>query len=283
MKTERSCANGPQDLKAGGDGLIQSYTPMKDPTLPKWRRMLARELRERSRFESLSVGEWRSLLETRSVTSSNHDTVLSLDWPHYCAGASQACGGPRGWCYTFTGLQAGENHVRKVAMVDALATLHPALFAERVVLEVERAVRSGALPYANLRYSGSGELNACHVKGLALVATRGVRLWGFTRNLVVASALRAAEIPVIVSYDRSTVLRHVLAARRKGFPLGYSSEGVDDGPPHPSVVVFPVHRSGRIPEVVDVPELCPKVVHEYLHQERPPAMCQSVCQRCHQP
>jgi hypothetical protein len=283
MTIARMSQGGALGGTAGGDRPTLSQVPIDESSTPKWRRKLERELGERARFDGLSVEEWRCLLEGRSVTSSNHDTVLSLDWPHYCAGASEACGGPRGWCYTFTGLLAGKHHISKVAMVDALASLHPALFAEQVVLEVERAVRSGALPYANLRYSGSGELNPGHVRALALVAARGVRLWGFTRNLAVASALRAASIAVIVSYDRSTPSRQLAAARLEGFPLAYSSGGVDDHPPYPSLVVFPLHRSGRVPEVADVLGLCPKVVHEYLHQERPPATCQVECQRCHSP
>lgn len=250
---------------------------------PKWRRMLDRELAQRSNFERLSVDEWRRLLRARSVTSTNHDTVLSLDWPHYCVAASVACGGASGYCYTFTGLLAGNGHIRKVAMVDVLAMRFPELFAETVIAEVDRAVGAGALPYRNLRYSGSGELTIKHINALALVAEGGVHLWGFTKSIEVAKALHEAGIAVIVSYDRSTPRPLIASANKEGLPLAYSSDGVEDIPPSESVVVFPIHRSGRIQEVADVPRLCPKVVHEYLNQERPAGTCQTVCQRCHRP
>jgi hypothetical protein len=166
-------------------------------------------------------------------------------------------------------------------MVDVLASEQPELFAEHVVGEVGKAVSAGKLPDAHLRYSGSGELNVTHMRALALVASAGVRLWGFTRNLPVARALRESGIAVIVSYDRSTPGQQVAAAQREGLPLAYSSLGVDDVPPFESLVVFPLHRSGRVLEVADVAGLCPKVVREYLDQERPVGSCQTVCHRCH--
>jgi hypothetical protein len=250
---------------------------------PKWRRTLEKELAHVSFFEGLTEGEWRQLVRRRRVTSINHDTVLSLDWPHYCAGATMSCGGPKGWCYTFNGHQTNYHHMRKVAMVDVLARTFPRLLAEKVAGEVTRAVANGTLPYPNLRYSGSGEVNVKHIPALELLAQCGIRLWGFSRNIIVARALRDVGASVIFSCDKSTPQPVVAAAMAEGLPLSYSSEGVDDVPQQQSVVVFPIHRSGRVQEVVDLPELCPKVVHEYLHHERPRATCQTVCHRCHQP
>jgi len=285
-KLEADKPDHPQRIRvrtSDGGRQLGWHDPAGDSRIPKWRRLLKKELEARSQFSSLSLNEWRSLLKARSVCSNNHDTVLSLDWPHYCARATEGCGGTRGWCYTFTGPQAGEKHIRKVAMVDALASFQPTLFSEVVVLEVERAVHKGKLPYPNLRYSGSGEVNSTHVEALALVAAQGVRLWGFSRNLSVAKSLRARGIAVILSYDRSTPAQQTDAAREEGFPLAYSSVGVEDTPPFESLVVFPLHRSGRVPEVADVSGLCPKVLNEYLHHERPHATCQTLCQRCHTP
>ena len=249
--------------------------------VPKWRRMLEKEMAERSAFEGLSELEWLKVLRGRGITSANHDTVLSLDWPHFCATATEACGGAKGWCYTFTGLQAGGSHVRKVAMVDALAVEWPGLFAKTVVAEVGRAVASGAIPYPNLRYSGSGELRMQHLEALANISAAGITLWGFTKNIAIARALRSLKISVIFSHDCTTDRAVLSTAVREEIPLAYISSGVDDRPNHPCVVVFPLHRSGRVGEIADVPMLCPKVVHEYLNQVRPAGSCQIVCQRCH--
>jgi hypothetical protein len=252
-----------------------------DDASSKWRKALKRELAYAAEFSELTRAEWLILVCSRPVTSDNHDTVLSLDWPHYCASATEACGGARGYCYTFNGLQNLANHGRKVAMVDVLATAYPDLFAKIVVDEVSGAVRAGRMPYPNLRYSGSGELALKHVPALCEVMRRGVRLWGFTKSIPVAERLLEERIPVIYSFDRSTSPASLSAALVLGLPLSYSSSGVDDTPPVPVHVVFPIHRSGRISEVADVPNLCPKVVYEYFHQMRPQGMCQATCNRCH--
>jgi hypothetical protein len=248
---------------------------------PKWVAMLRRENKERAGFEQLSLEEWRELLTTRNVTSTNHDTVLSIDWPHYCRSASKSCGGSNGWCYTFFGPQASLAHIRKVAMVDVLATTFPEYFAEAVVREVNVAVSGGRLSYPNIRYSGSGEVTTAHVTALSIIQRSGVALWGFTRDVSVAVALREAGIAVIYSYDHSTNRDELHRATSERLRLAYTSRGVDDPPPIESFVVFPLHRSGRVNEVVDSPGLCPKVVIEYLRQERPQGTCQSVCMRCH--
>src|SRR5208283_5819688 len=97
-------------------------------SIPRWRLRLDKELAFRDEFSGLSEVEWSVLLKTRHVTSSNNDTVLSLDWPHFCANATPACGGPNGWCYTFQGNQAGKLHNRHAAMVDVLARNFPDIF-----------------------------------------------------------------------------------------------------------------------------------------------------------
>lgn len=250
--------------------------------IPKWVRMLKRELRERACYEGMSFSEWNLLLQKRNVTSLNHDTVLSLDWPHYCTESSEACGGPNGWCYTFLGPQASRYHIRKVAMVDVLAVEFPELFAENVVDEVLRAMKKGLILDPNIRYSGSGELRQEHVRALSLVREKGLSLWGFTRNITIAEALRRSDIAVIYSYDKYTPSNKVMDARNKGFRLAYTSLGVDDFPPVPSFVVFPLHRSGNVPEVVDAVNLCPKVVNEYFCHKRSVGTCQTLCKRCHE-
>ena len=114
------------------------YRPMDSPHFsrissepkPRWQQRLGKELAFRSEFENLNEQAWRSLLKNRRVTSSNYDTVLSLDWPHFCANATLACGGPNGWCYTFQGNQAGKLHNRHAAMVDVLARSFPDVFGE---------------------------------------------------------------------------------------------------------------------------------------------------------
>jgi hypothetical protein len=134
-----------------------------------------------------------------------------------------------------------------------------------------------------LRYSGSGEATEAHVPALAAVAEQGVHLWGFTRRLNVAESLVECGIAVIVSCDGTTDPGFIRDARRRGLQLAYSSNGVDDHPPAGTIVTFPVHRVGRVREVVDDVSLCPKVVADFLHDERPPASCQAVCRRCHNP
>jgi hypothetical protein len=248
---------------------------------PRWRVRLEKELAHVGEFESLDEAEWASLLRVRSVTSRNHDTVLSLDWPHYCAHSTPACGGPEGWCYTFQGNQASIAHNRHAAMVDQLAINEPALFARTVRVEVEKAVASGQLAYPNLRLAGSGETIDAYVPALAEVVRHGVRVWGFTRNIRLAERLREAGVAVIVSCDRTSPPGFVERVTRSDFPIAYTSTGVDDHPPAETLVTFPVHRVGRVREVVDAPTLCPKVLADFLDDSRPEAFCQRYCQRCH--
>lgn len=248
----------------------------------KWRRRLDLELRHSASFEELTPQQWRLLLRRHRMTCSNFDTVISLDWPHYCYSATTACGGPSGWCYTIQGRHAAASHHRKVALADAAARCIPDVFVERVVDELNEALHRGAISDLNLRYSGSGEMTVHHLPALRALDKQGVRLWGFTRNLVVAVALRTAGIAVIFSCDATTRPADIRRARDSEIPLGYTSTGVDDLPPRGTLVTFPLHRSGRVPEVVDTPSLCPKVVEEYIEGRRRPGLCQS-CRRCMSP
>lgn len=250
---------------------------------PRWRRRLDKELVFRADFETLDEKAWRSLLKNRRVTSSNYDTVLSLDWPHFCANATPACGGPEGWCYTFQGNQAGQLHNRHAAMVDVLARTFPDVFGEHVAAEVQTVVDEGKMPYPNLRYSGSGEVVGAYLPALRQIQSRGVFLWGFTRNLQLAHELRELGASVIISCDKTSLPGFIEEAKEQRFPLAYSSSGVDDGPPSGTVVTFPVHRVGRVQEVVDSPSVCPKVLADFLDDCRPKASCQLICQRCHRP
>ena len=251
--------------------------------LPRWQQRLDKELAFRPEFSELDEPSWRNLLKGRRVASSNHDTVLSLDWPHFCAQATPACGGPQGWCYTFQGNQAGRLHNRHAAMVDVLARNFPELFAERLAAEVGAAVKAGLMPYPNLRYSGSGEVVAAYLPALRVTHSRGVKLWGFTRSLSLARELRHMGAGVIISCDGTSPLGFAEQASAEGFPIAYSSSGVDDSPPKGTLVTFPVHRVGRVREVVDSPSVCPKVLTDFLDDCRPKASCQLVCQRCHYP
>ena len=251
--------------------------------LPRWRQRLEKELAFRSEFVDLNEGDWQKLLQKRRIASSNHDTVLSLDWPHFCGHATQACGGIEGWCYTFQGNQAGKLHNRHAAMVDVLARGFPTLFAKAVLAEVIEAVEKGLLPYPNIRYSGSGEVTEAYLPALAQTAALGVRLWGFTRNLAVAEALRQMGAAVIISCDRTSGDDFIRQGQEAGFPLAYTSSGVMDHPPQGTVVTFPIHRVGRVREVVDSSSLCPKVLSDFLDDCRPEFACQRFCQRCHNP
>ena len=257
------------------------FSSTQAPAVPRWRKRLEKERAFVRDFDSLSPTEWRELLRTRTVTSANHDTFLSLDWPHYCANATAACGGPNGWCYTFQGRQATSLHNRHAAMVDVLARQDPALFAEHVYAEVNRAVVAGHMPYRNIRFSGSGEMVEKHVPAIAAVVQSGVHAWGFTRTLRVAERLREVGAYVIVSCDATSPQGFPQAPVEAGFPLAYSSSGVNDSPPEGTLVTFPVHRVGRVREAVDTDSLCPKVVSEFLRDERPTSFCQVLCHRCH--
>lgn len=249
--------------------------------IPKWRTRLAKEREHTSSFEGMSENQWRVFMRGQSLLSSNHDTVVALDWPHYCTEATSACGGPKGYCYTFQGHQASSNHDRHVAQVDALARLHPELFGELVSNEVNALVSKGLLPYPNLRYSGSGELTRAHLKGILSVHERGVRLWGFTRSISVASQLKEWGIGVLFSCDRTTAVENVDLARGLGVGLAYVSANVLDTPPEGTVVTFPIHRGGRVREVVESDTLCPKVVDDFFFDQRDKGSCQLRCTRCH--
>jgi hypothetical protein len=249
--------------------------------VPRWKRRLEKERAHFSEFLDLSKDEWRQLLKKRSVTSSNQDTVLALDWPHYCAHATSACGGSNGWCYTFQGNQSTKLHDRHVAMVDTVARQHPTLFADKVADEVGKSVVAGRMDYPNLRYSGSGEATDAHLPALKYVTELGVHLWGFTRNIALAKRLRSIGCSVIVSCDRTSPDGFSHKAHEAGFRIAYSSEDVADLPPLGTIVTFPVHRGGKVREVVDIHTLCPKVVSDFVHDSRQNGTCQSICNRCH--
>jgi len=229
---------------------------------------------------SLTDDDLRARLK-RGVLSSNHDTVVSLDWPHYCSHATEACGGKRGWCYTLSGHHVTDAHAEKVAINDIASRRCPETLAEQVAVEVFALVEKRNLPYPNLRFSGSGEVQAHHIPALRLIVQRGVRLWGFTRNPAMAGALREIGASAIFSCDATTPYERLDLARRMGFSLAYSSRGVSDPPPIDALVTFPVHVSGRVFESVEHPSLCPKVVEEFFTGTRHFAWCQERCHRCH--
>lgn len=249
----------------------------------KWKRKLGQEMRERRRLESQSKDQLLQLALERGLLSRNWDTVVSLDFPHYCVHATTNCGGVKGWCYTFQGYQARQPHAAKVALVDLVACRYPEDFARLVALEVRKEVESGRLHYPNLRLSGSGELAPAHFPAITCLCKTGVALWGFTRSVQVAQFLATLGIPILFSCDASTPPGAMEEARHARLPLAYTSTGIDDGPPSGTVVTFPVHREGKVREVVDDHTVCPKVVQEFLDGHREAASCQVKCQRCHGP
>lgn len=249
---------------------------------PKWIRRLEEELAYRAQFEMLTLRELERELGATPLLSENHDTVVSIDVPHYCGGATPACGGPRGWCYTFFGSSIAAGRARKAALVDVYAERHPNAFADRVVVEVRELVRRGLLRYFNVRFAGSGELRLQHIPALECLAANGIRAWGFTKNAAVYLRLRKSRIACLFSCDATSdreALRSVLSA---GGLLAYTSTSARDLPPEGSFVTFPVHVSGRVTEVADHPTLCPKVLEEYFDGTRREAWCQARCLRCHQ-
>jgi len=249
---------------------------------PKWYRTLQREQSFSDSYKNLSLLEWEFLIKSKRLTSTNYDTVVSLDWPHFCEGATVGCGGSNGWCYTFQGRLASERHINKVGLVDALAKANPELFAETVANEVMGLVKKGKLSYANLRYSGTGEVTYSHLPALKHISDLDVHLWGFTRVIEIARKLRELGASVIVSCDRTSEPRFITEAIDEGFGLVYTSLGVDDSPPLGTIVTFPLHKLGRVTEVVSSNTLCPKVAEEYIRGSRKPATCQERCHRCHQ-
>ncbi len=248
----------------------------------KWRQLLAQELQYRNALTGQSTEKLTELCKRSKLLSGNIDTGVSLDFPHYCTGATPLCGGPRGWCYTFSGRHCSEGHHQKVALIDVLSVKEPELLAATVLTEVDNARVKGLVSSMNLRYAGSGEVAPHHLPALKIISSKGIKLWGFTKRLDVALSLRAIGASVLFSWDSSSKLDLVQEAVTNGFQLAYTSADALDRPEIPSFVVFPLHRQGRVREVVDCSNLCPKVVEEYLTDTRRPGACQSRCTRCHE-
>lgn len=242
---------------------------------------LDQEMAHKHQFDSLSKVEWQSLLTKRKVCSTNHDTGLCLDFPHFCSEATTGCGGPEGWCYTFQGHQSSAAHHEKVMMVDQLAAAFPGLFGDAVAKEVREACARQLLAYPNVRVSGSGEIHERHLDALVEVRSRGVHVWGFTKRLKLWTLLAEANINLIFSVDSTTSIDTVREARRLGARLSYTSLSVSDVPPEGTVVTFPLHRGGKVREVVETTTLCPKVLEDYFDNQRRPNWCQTRCHRCH--
>jgi len=255
----------------------------KDDSQMLWRVRLAAEMAAGSHLPDLSPVALHKLVLQTSLTSKNHDTGISLDFPHFCSGATSACGGKDGWCYTFSGNLASAGHDRKVALVDFIATRHPAMFAEKVTAEVKAAVHKGVLTYPNLRYAGSGEVALKHLPSLKLLKANGIQLWGFTKRIEIARALRSANISVIFSLDRTSPGSLVELIGKENFPSSYVSHDIGDQPASHPFVTFPLHIQGQVHEVVDAPNLCPKVLAEFFEGHRPSGTCQTTCTRCHNP
>ncbi len=249
----------------------------------KWKILLKKELGHQVKFADLSSSEIRKRISEINVLSENYDTVLSLDLPHYCSGATEACGGKSGWCYTFQGFQALPNHIRKVAFVDYCIKRYPEYVLDKVIQEVNIALLKKKIFYPNLRFSGSGELTHHHLPLIGMLKKNGINIWGFTKNVDIAIKLKKLGASVIFSYDRTSPIEKVQQAASAGIALGYTSSGVLDIPKHKAFVVFPLHKGGKVQEVLDHPKLCPKVVEEFLTGKRNAASCQVTCNRCHFP
>jgi hypothetical protein len=248
---------------------------------PKWQKKLKREIKYANKFHKLNENDWLVLLKKKPILSQNHDTVLAIDWPHYCYDASEGCGGQNGWCYTFQGFQANKAHDEKVAMVDVLAQKHPGLFAEFCKREVFEAVDKGRIPYPNIRVSGSGEIVFSHIPALLALIKAEIKLWGFTRNFKIGAILKKAGASILYSCDQTTPKIKVIAALNSGLPLAYTSRNVSDFPPKGTLVTFPLHRGGAVTEVLDHSSTCPKIIREFFEQKRDPGICQNYCTRCH--
>lgn len=249
----------------------------------KWRIRLEQELAHVEEFDGWDEDRWQQHLKQTKILSNNYDTVVSLDWPHYCGSATEGCGGASGWCYTLSGQLGGANkRSRRAAMTDSLARSFPHLFADAAYREIRSLVIRGKIPYANLRFSGSGEVHSSHINALQLLKEKGVNLWGFSKNLRICEKLREKKISVIFSCDSTTPIDVLESAIERRLPLAYTSTGIEDYPPQGSIVTFPVHRSGKVKEVVMTDTVCPKIEEEYMMGKRSPAACQLVCTRCHQ-
>lgn len=247
----------------------------------RWKRKLDLELSLTSEYLKLTREEWVEHIRINQISSANRDTGLALDFPHYCTGATVGCGGVSGWCYTFGGHHASLLHAKKVAWMDVLTRNHPDIFANKVEHEVSEAVTRGLMLYKNLRYAGSGEVAPHHLPALRLISLSGIRLWGFTKRLDMATMLHDIGASVLFSCDKTTSKDQIAEALRRGFGLAYTSIDVEDLPPNGCVVTFPVHRMGRVREIVDVNTVCPKVVDEYMSGSRESLSCQLTCNRCH--
>jgi hypothetical protein len=254
---------------------------MSSLSVPKWKERLRLEIAAQAPLLCLSSGQLADLVRSKRMTSDNHDTVVSLNWPHYCSGATSACGGQSGWCYTFQGHQALSNHHPKVALTDLAAKTIPDVFAEKVAKEIKDLTNKGKLPYPNLRFSGSGETATTHLPALYNLIRHGIHLWGFTRNHKNAAGLKNAGASVIFSCDRTTKPKDLELARSSGLAIAYSSDSVSDRPPTGTIVTFPLHRSGAVKEVTDSPTVCPKVMEEFCFGDRDSGACQWRCNRCH--
>lgn len=249
----------------------------------KWKQRLRLELGLADEFKGLTADEWRKKLSRRRLVSDNYDTVISLDWPHYCGHATKGCGGPEGWCYTLGG-QIGGNQPRslRAAMTDRLARDYPEVFAEVVYQEILLFTKNDKLAYPNIRFSGSGEVHQAHFSALISLKEKGVHLWGFSRNPKLAIELQDQGISVLFSCDATTPKKTLDFAQENGLKLAYTSLGVKDTPGFHAFVVFPVHRSGRVREIADTRNVCPKISQEFLTGRRKPASCQQACTLCHQ-
>jgi hypothetical protein len=260
----------------------KEYLPVQKLVSAKWRIRLKEELTLGTRFNGWSPAMWEEYLAKRRVLSDNYDTVVSLDWPHFCSGATVGCGGNHGWCYTLGGQIGGSaKRSARAAITDRLARDYPHLFADIVSEEVGQLVKGGRLPYPNIRFSGSGEVHQSHLPALLALAQRRVHLWGFSRNIRIADHLTKEGISVLFSCDSTTPRQTVSEALRRGLKLAYTSTGVDDQPPLDAFVVFPLHCSGRVREIVVSESVCPKILEEYLEGRRKKAACQFNCTRCH--
>lgn len=248
---------------------------------PKWKLRLKKELICKQYFKNFNYEDWLIYLKGKKVTSSNYDTILALDWPHYCSHSTEGCGGKNGWCYTFQGNQVGKHHDKHVAMVDSLARDQPELFGDVVYSEIMDFVKKNKIPYPNLRYSGSGEVIPAYLNALHELVKRGVKLWGFSRDVKLALKMRKLGISVIISCDRTSSKELFKDAKNNDLPMAYTSMGVDDYPPKKAFVTFPVHRIGKVKEVVNTDSICPKVLSDFLEDSRPRGSCQLICRKCH--
>jgi hypothetical protein len=250
--------------------------------LERWKRQFNKEKPFIKKFESEHESLRHLFLNGKKILSDNFDTVVSLDFPHYCNSATLGCGGGEGWCYTLVGHQVSAAHAEKVAATDVFCRKYPQEFAQLVAAEVHDAVRRGKLPYPNLRISGSGEISPSHITGLLQIIQENVHIWGFSKNIDLIEILNSQGAHFLFSMDSTTPEIVVAKASSAKVGIAYTSTSVTDHPTLSPKVVFPLHKVGRVGEVVDHAALCPKVIDEYLNGQRMPASCQSTCNRCHE-